>query len=66
MADTGDLLLFKSRAGIAKGVRAVTGGDFDHVAMILRFNCDDGDNDVYFVESSGNIGVAVNKWSIIR
>ena len=49
---------------MAKGVRAVTGGNFDHVAMILRFESDD--DDVFFVEASGNYGVAINKWSVIR
>ena len=49
---------------MAKGVRAVTGGNFDHVAMILRFQTND--DEVYFVEACGNKGVAINKWSVIR
>lgn len=44
--------------------RAFTRGNFDHVGMILKFDSDE--NEVYFVEATGNHGVAFNKWSNIK
>ena len=44
--------------------RAFTRGFFDHVAMVLKFDQDE--NEVYFVEATGNHGVALNKWSNIK
>ena len=42
----------------------MTRGNFDHVAMILRF--ESSEDDIFFVEASGNWGVALNKWTVIR
>jgi hypothetical protein len=44
--------------------RALTRGNFDHVGMVLKFDSDE--NEVYFVEATGNNGVALNKWSNIK
>jgi hypothetical protein len=44
--------------------RALTRGNFDHVGMVLKFDSDE--NEVYFVEATGNHGVALNKWSGIK
>ena len=51
-ADTGDFLLFKANTGSAGVVRTFTGSNFDHVAMVLRFETDT--DEIYFVEASGN------------
>ena len=51
-ADTGDFLLFKANNGSAGVVRTFTGSNFDHVAMVLRFETDT--DEIYFVEASGN------------
>lgn len=63
-ADTGDILLFKATSGAAGLIRTFTGGHFDHVAMILKFESDE--NEVYFVEAAGNCGVALNRWQNLR
>ena len=44
--------------------RAFTRGNFDHVAMVLKFDLDE--NEVYFVEATGTYGVELNKWSNIK
>ena len=63
-ADTGDILLFKGSKAVQKTIRTLTNSRFDHVAMILKF---DGEpNEVYFVEATGNMGVALNKWEYLR
>lgn len=36
-ADTGDILLFRGTQAGSKITRTVTGGYFDHVAMVLKF-----------------------------
>ena len=64
MADTGDILLFRGTATGAKITRTVTGGYFDHVAMVLKFETDPGE--VYLVEATGNNGVALNRWGLLK
>lgn len=63
-ADTGDILIFIGNSGNAKLIRTLTGGNFDHVAMILKFEADQ--DDLYLVEATGNKGVALNKWEYLR
>ena len=63
-ADTGDILLFKGNSVNSKFIRKFTSSTFDHVAMILKFEADP--NEIYIVESTGNRGVALNKWSYLR
>jgi len=43
--------------------RTATWCDFDHVAMILKFESDP--NEVYYVEAVSR-GVKINKWSLTR
>jgi hypothetical protein len=62
-SQTGDLLLFQGNMSGPMLIRTLTGSEFDHVAMILRF---DSQDDVYIVEATGNNGVTYNKWSNIR
>lgn len=38
LADTGDILLFKSKSLITKVQRALTMSEYDHVAMLLRYS----------------------------
>ena len=63
-ADTGDILLFRGSAAVTKITRAVSRSYFDHVAMVLKFETDP--DEVYLVESTGNLGVSLNKWSFLR
>ena len=63
-ADTGDILLFRGTAAGAKVTRTLTGGYFDHVAMVLKFETDPGE--VYLVEATGNNGVALNRWGLLK
>ena len=63
-ADTGDILLFKGNSVNSGLIRTFTKSKFDHVAMILKFDMDQGE--VYMVESTGNRGVALNKWEYLR
>lgn len=44
--------------------RTLTWSNYDHVAMILKFESDP--NEVYFVEAVGNLGVVLNRWSFLR
>ena len=60
IADTGDILLFKSKTLATKVQRAVTRSDYDHVAMILRY----ADGSLVLLESTGNTGVALLDWDV--
>lgn len=64
MADTGDLLLFRSNQAVSKITRGFTSSHFDHVAMLLKFETDP--DEVYLVEATGNQGVALNRWAYLR
>ena len=63
-ADTGDILLFRGTAVGAKITRTATAGEFDHVAMVLKFDADM--DDVYMIEATGGMGVALNKWNNLK
>jgi len=43
---------------ITKLQRTITGSDFDHVAMVLRY----ADGSIVLLESTGNTGVALLDW----
>jgi hypothetical protein len=64
MADTGDLLLYKSNSTSAAITRTFTNSHFDHVGMVLKFETDP--NEIYIVDATGNLGVSLNKWSFLR
>ena len=63
-ADTGDILLFRGSNAGSKITRSFTGSHFDHVAMILKFDTDP--DEVYMVEATGQMGVALNKWTYLK
>ena len=43
-ADTFDILLFRCNSSGGKIIRGYTGSEYDHTAMVLRFDSDKGDN----------------------
>lgn len=45
-------------------IRKVTRSQFDHVAMVLKFDVDA--SEIYLLEATGNRGVALNKWEYLR
>ena len=45
-------------------LRVLQRSQFDHVAMVLKFDSDE--NEIYLVEATGNRGVALNKWEFLR
>lgn len=49
MADTGDLILFRGKAFDARLQRAITGSEFDHVAIILKYST----SDIFLMEAIG-------------
>ena len=63
-ADTGDILLFRGSHAGSVITRTFTNSHFDHVAMVLKFDTDP--DEVYMVEATGTLGVALNKWSYLR
>ena len=56
-AQTGDILLFKGKSWFSKFQRMLTGGEYDHVAMLFKFS----DKLVLF-ESTGQTGVDLLDW----
>jgi len=56
--------LFRGSHAGSKITRTFTGSHFDHVAMILYFDSDP--DEIYLLDSVGNTGVSINKWSFIR
>ena len=63
-ANSGDLLLFRGSSKSSKLTRTVLNSYFDHVALVLKFEADK--DEIYIVEATGNMGVALNRWSNIR
>ena len=64
IADTGDIILFRSNQPISSVTRVYSASHFDHVAMVLKFETDP--DEVYLLEATGNLGVAINRWSFLR
>ena len=62
-ADTFDLLLFRTNAFIAKGIRAVSKSHFDHVGILLK-NTNDPRN-IYMMDATMN-GVCTYSWHQLR
>ena len=56
--------MFKSNNSGGKITRTLTGSQFDHVAMVLKFESDE--NELYLLESVGEKGVSLNKWTLLR
>ena len=45
-------------------IRTLTSSQFDHIAMILKFETEE--DEIFIVDASGNLGVSLNKWSGLR
>ena len=58
------MLLFETNRGVSKVQRTLFGSQFDHVAMILKFQGDT--KNVFFVEAVGNEGVTLSTWNSTR
>jgi len=59
VAQTGDVLLFRSEGTAPMIIRAASGGHFDHVALILKLH----DGTIALLEATGNLGVGVCTWN---
>ena len=59
LADTGDILLFQTKNVAAKIQRLVTRSEYDHIALILRYNS----GKVVLYESLRDQGVGICEWS---
>lgn len=59
IAQTGDVLLFRSEGTAPMIIRAASGGHFDHVALILKLH----DGNLALFEATGNLGVGVCTWA---
>lgn len=57
-ANTGDILLFRSKGVVAKMQRGFTRGDFDHIALIMCF----ASGKVILLEATDKDGVACLEW----
>ena len=65
IADTGDILLFKASDSFGASVtRTWTDSDFDHVAMVLKF--EQTPDEVFLIEATGNTGVSLNRWEFLK
>lgn len=59
LADSGDVLLFRSKGNMPRLIRAASGGGrFDHVALILKL----AGGKIGLLEATGNEGVGVVLW----
>eukprot|EP01066_Platyproteum_vivax_P010401 Platyproteum_vivax@DN4646_c0_g1_i1.p1 len=59
IADTGDIILFRTASAAAKLQRSITRGFYDHVALVMRF----ADGRLALLESTANLGVSLLLWS---
>ena len=57
-ANTGDILLFRSKGMVAKVQRGFTRGEFDHIALIMCF----ASGKVILLEATDKDGVACLEW----
>ena len=63
MADTMDILLFQSRSVLPSALRLITGGEYDHIALILKYDFDP--DEVWMVEAMDS-GIIFRRWSDVR
>ena len=61
LADTFDMLLFKTRNMTSKLVRGITNSEFDHAAMIIKFAT--RPSDVYFLHATSDAGIHMANFS---
>lgn len=64
--DTGDLILFRTSNTSSWFQRVWTKSHFDHVAMVLKYQSNFSDNNIFFFESVGDFGVRLVPWYEIR
>ena len=64
MADTFDIILFKTNNPVAQGIRSYTNSEFDHAAMGVKYSSEPWD--VYYIEATSNNGVSFIRWSGIK
>eukprot|EP00351_Strombidinopsis_sp_SopsisLIS2011_P000352 CAMPEP_0116885804 /NCGR_PEP_ID=MMETSP0463-20121206/19397_1 /TAXON_ID=181622 /ORGANISM="Strombidinopsis sp, Strain SopsisLIS2011" /LENGTH=110 /DNA_ID=CAMNT_0004545077 /DNA_START=616 /DNA_END=948 /DNA_ORIENTATION=- len=64
-ANSADMLFFRGNKGASGLIRNLTGGYFDHVALVVR-TPEEGTHDLTFLESVGGHGVSANTWSNIK
>ena len=57
--DSGDVLLFKTKKLSAKITRGVTQSEYDHVAMVLKF---EGEEEAYIIDATLD-GVNITSWT---
>lgn len=57
-ANTGDILLFRSKGVVAKMQRGITRGEFDHIALIMCY----ASGKVILLEATDKDGVACLEW----
>ena len=62
--DTGDIILFRTSNTVSNITRGYTNSHFDHVGMLLRFETHP--DEIFMLDSTSNMGVALNKWSFLR
>ena len=58
IADSGDILLFKCNDFMSGIQRSITGSEYDHIAIFLRF----ANGQLVYFESSANVGVQIFSW----
>jgi len=59
IADTGDIMLFRSKGAFPGVLRAVAGGKYDHVGLVLKL----AQGTVALLESTGGDGVGICTWT---
>ena len=64
LADTFDVVLFRCNTGGAKIIRNYTSSDYDHIGMVLKFDCEP--NEIFLLECTSNLGVHLKKFSNIK
>ena len=63
MAGSGDIILFTGKHFGARVTRSVTQSNWDHVAMIVKFEGEE--DDITFIEATG-AGVGFNDWTTLK
>ena len=58
IADSGDILLFTCNDFMSGVQRSITGSEYDHIAMFLRF----ANGQLVYFESSANVGCQIFSW----
>ncbi|SOV82239.1 conserved Plasmodium protein, unknown function [Plasmodium reichenowi] len=62
IADTGDIVLFRSDVTVAKLQRIFTRGEYDHIGMILR----NDRNNLFILEALSNTGIILTPWKLFK